>query len=462
MPSRAKTPSPRKTKPKPKTRAGAAPSAERATREPGPAPGEAAATEAQTAISASRGLVDFLRTHRISFALTSYQTGQLMLIGVLPNGSLSVFQRNFVRAMGLWATPQTLYLSSIAQLWRLENVLGPGTSGEQAIRPALRAAQRADHGRSRYSRDCDGTRRPAGVRQHQIFLPRHFRSCAQLQVAVAPGLYLKARARGPLSSEWARDAGRRAQICHRRQPQRRGRRLARAACTKAASSSTSRPTGSSLTDLSMPHSPRLANGALWVLDSGRGYLCRVDEASGATSGSRSAPGSCAGCPSGATSLWSRPRCRATIPSRVSNSTTTSRRATPSRVAAPILSTRGAAIFCIGSASRAPCASCSMWIPARGAGADERRPRQPRDAHPDHARRRGGSGSGHGEGGGQDRMNLGRHIACSWSRGLSTPRLPGRGARGRKEAAQARRGAHWRLDAVRPEHNLILLNLVLPF
>ena len=34
-------------------------------------------------------------------------------------------------------------------------------------------------------------------------------------------------------------------------------------------------------DLSMPHSPRLANGALWVLDSGRGYLCRVDEASGA-------------------------------------------------------------------------------------------------------------------------------------------------------------------------------------
>ncbi len=33
-------------------------------------------------------------------------------------------------------------------------------------------------------------------------------------------------------------------------------------------------------DLSMPHSPRLANGSLWVLDSGRGYLCRVDAASG--------------------------------------------------------------------------------------------------------------------------------------------------------------------------------------
>jgi hypothetical protein len=29
----------------------------------------------------------------------------LMLIGPLLDGRLSVFQRNFVRAMGLWATP---------------------------------------------------------------------------------------------------------------------------------------------------------------------------------------------------------------------------------------------------------------------------------------------------------------------------------------------------------------------
>ena len=27
-------------------------------------------------------------------------------------------------------------------------------------------------------------------------------------------------------------------------------------------------------DLSMPHSPRVNAGTLWVLDSGRGYLCR--------------------------------------------------------------------------------------------------------------------------------------------------------------------------------------------
>jgi hypothetical protein len=80
----------------------------------------------QTTISTSRGFADFLSTNRLSLALTSYQTGQLMLIGPLLDGRLSVFQRNFVRAMGLWATPQRLYLATIAQIWRLENVLGQG------------------------------------------------------------------------------------------------------------------------------------------------------------------------------------------------------------------------------------------------------------------------------------------------------------------------------------------------
>ena len=49
-----------------------------------------------------------------------------MLIGVLPGGRLSVYQRNFVRAMGLCASRERIYLSAIAQVWRLENVLKDG------------------------------------------------------------------------------------------------------------------------------------------------------------------------------------------------------------------------------------------------------------------------------------------------------------------------------------------------
>jgi Domain of unknown function (DUF4915) len=33
--------------------------------------------------------------------------------------------------MGLAATPQTIYIAAIAQIWRLENVLGPGQLANQ-------------------------------------------------------------------------------------------------------------------------------------------------------------------------------------------------------------------------------------------------------------------------------------------------------------------------------------------
>jgi uncharacterized protein (TIGR03032 family) len=113
-------------------------------------------------------------------------------------------------------------------------------------------------------------------------------------------------------------------------------------------------------DLSMPHSPRVENGALWVLDSGRGYLCRVDQKSGAIARVTFCPGFLRGLSFFATSLWLRPLFRATTPSRGWRSRSRSRRATRSPAAVPILSTRGTATFCIGSDSRAACANCSTW------------------------------------------------------------------------------------------------------
>jgi len=65
----------------------------------------------------------------MSLAFTTYQAGKLLLLGVNPDGRLAVFERNFHRCMGLWADPnqsQTIWLSSLYQLWRLENALSPG------------------------------------------------------------------------------------------------------------------------------------------------------------------------------------------------------------------------------------------------------------------------------------------------------------------------------------------------
>src|SRR5262249_46557229 len=65
-----------------------------------------------------------------SLAFTTYQTGKLFLIGLRPDGRISIFERTFNRCMGLHATGQTLYMSSLYQLWRFENSLAPGVLHE--------------------------------------------------------------------------------------------------------------------------------------------------------------------------------------------------------------------------------------------------------------------------------------------------------------------------------------------
>ena len=81
-------------------------------------------------ITTSRNLLGWMADTGLSIAFTTYQTGKLFLIGVQPNGRLSVFERTFNRCMGLCEAQdgQTLWMSSLYQLWRFENVLEPGQS----------------------------------------------------------------------------------------------------------------------------------------------------------------------------------------------------------------------------------------------------------------------------------------------------------------------------------------------
>lgn len=77
-------------------------------------------------ITSSRQFPEWLAEQGISLAFTTYQTGKLFLIGLQPNDRLSIFERTFNRVMGLYATSQSLYLSTLFQLWRFENALEPG------------------------------------------------------------------------------------------------------------------------------------------------------------------------------------------------------------------------------------------------------------------------------------------------------------------------------------------------
>lgn len=75
---------------------------------------------------ASDGLPDFLRRTKTSLAFTTYQANKLFFVGVNADNRISIFERTFPRCMAIRATGNRLWMSSQYQLWQLENFLGPG------------------------------------------------------------------------------------------------------------------------------------------------------------------------------------------------------------------------------------------------------------------------------------------------------------------------------------------------
>jgi uncharacterized protein (TIGR03032 family) len=76
--------------------------------------------------SVSRDFPGWLAEQRVGLAFSTYQAGKLFLIGQSPKGTISVFERTFNRCMGLCATEQSLWMSSLYTLWRFENALAAG------------------------------------------------------------------------------------------------------------------------------------------------------------------------------------------------------------------------------------------------------------------------------------------------------------------------------------------------
>lgn len=78
-------------------------------------------------LTTSRQFVPWLAEQGANLAFTTYQAGRLFLLGVdEPRAALSVFNRSFNRCMGLHASGARLYLSTLYQLWLLENAVPPG------------------------------------------------------------------------------------------------------------------------------------------------------------------------------------------------------------------------------------------------------------------------------------------------------------------------------------------------
>ncbi|MEP3451895.1 MAG: TIGR03032 family protein [Parasphingorhabdus sp.] len=82
-------------------------------------------------INFSPGLAGFLATNNISLGFTSYQTGRLYLVGSGADGKLALHEAQYPQAMGVQGDSERIYLGTLTQVVRLENVLTAGQLANQ-------------------------------------------------------------------------------------------------------------------------------------------------------------------------------------------------------------------------------------------------------------------------------------------------------------------------------------------
>jgi uncharacterized protein (TIGR03032 family) len=239
----------------------------------------AIATAAPTlGITTSRQMLSWLAEQKLSVALTTYQVGKLYFIGLKPDNGLSVFERSFNRCMGLCTTPNGLYMSSLYQVWRFENVLEAGQQQDgydQLYVPQVGYT----------TGDLDIHDMAMGDDARLVFVNTLFGCLATLSESHS----FKPLWRPPFISKLAAE-----DRCHLNGLAMKDGQPAYVTAVSqsdVADGWREHRTGGGVvidvtsneivcTGLSMPHSPRWHNGRLWLLNSGTGDFGYVDPESG--------------------------------------------------------------------------------------------------------------------------------------------------------------------------------------
>ena len=230
-------------------------------------------------IHASRLFAPWLSGTNASLAFTTYQAGKIFLVGCGQDGSLSVFERSFARPMGLGVGTRRLWMASLYQLWRFENFLEDGQSrdGHDAVFVPVNGHTTGDIDVHDIVEGRDG---------QPIFVATRFNCLATLDernsfapVWMPPFIdRIAAEDRCHLNGMAVAD-GRPAYVtCVSgtnvaegwREHRRDGGMVLDVASGEAVAGG-----------LSMPHSPRLHRGVLYLIQSGTGEFGRIDPATGA-------------------------------------------------------------------------------------------------------------------------------------------------------------------------------------
>ena len=233
------------------------------------------------ALSTSAQFTEWLTRAACCIAFTTYQAGKLFLVGLRSDGGLSVFERTFPRSMGIAVSGdgRTLALATQYQIHRFDNVIPAGQSSAEGY-DALYAPHAAW-----VTGDVDAHDVGFGEDGRPLFVNTRF-SCI---ATVSDGYSFKPVWKPAFVSRLAPE-----DRCHLNgfamedgQP-----RFATAVSRSDVADGwrDRRVDGGIVIDiatqeivcdgLSMPHSPRLHGGRLWLLNSGSGELGYVDPDAG--------------------------------------------------------------------------------------------------------------------------------------------------------------------------------------
>ena len=227
---------------------------------------------------ASRQFASWLDGIKASLAFSTYQAGKVFLIGMQPNGQPSIFERTFNRCMGMCATGDGFIMSSLYQLWRFENVLDAGgdfNGFDRAYVPII----------GHTTGDLDIHDMAVDNKGRIVFVNTLFSCLATVggRTSFVP-LW-----RPPFITKLAAE-----DRCHLNglaMDQGKPAYVTVIAPTDVANGwHDKRASGGCVIDvrsneivargLSMPHSPRLYRGKLWILNSGTGEFGTIDPANG--------------------------------------------------------------------------------------------------------------------------------------------------------------------------------------
>lgn len=234
----------------------------------------------ELSISTSRGFPAWLDANKVSIVFTTYQGGRVFFLGLGQDGRPSAFGSSYSRCMGLApsADGRTLFMATDVQIYRFDNVVPPGQ--QTGVHDAIYGPHQ-----SWITGDLDIHEVGIGADGQPVFANTMFNCLG----TVSPGYSFRPVWRPPFISRLVpedrchlngvafEDGHPHYVTCVSRTDIIDGWRDHRAEGGVVVDVASGEVVA---TGLSMPHSPRLRGGRLWLLNSGTGEFGWIDLATG--------------------------------------------------------------------------------------------------------------------------------------------------------------------------------------